>query len=732
MPAIRPDRGPLTWIALAGLVLALGCDPVRPGTSGIIGGPGPRDGVSQTAPVVIGDVFDETGRPVPEAQVRFYRGRGRDGSTAGGTGSTFTARTDATGRFRIASIPSGTWTGEAVDARERLAIRRSLVVPDGGTTEFGAWVVKPPGFLKGRVVLPDGALALGLEVFVPGTDAVARTDASGSFTFSRLGEGTYDVVAMAPRRVPAVREGLVVRAGETTEGGEWLLTLDRPVVTAVSPSVGAPGMRLVVQGRSFGATRSTTLQVKFGDALATVWNRLSDERLEVVVPSGGTGRLVVVSDGVESEPWPLVVANRLTLSPGHGGSSPGEVASWSVEPADVPVTWRIEGPGEASASAPGTYTSPLPGLFRVSARAGGLESQAFWSVSPYRITLPGRVDGNDYPHLAGRLVDMRTWWQWRYPAHELTLVVDGTPVWQSPGGGFALDGLPSGAPAASASLVAGGAWTADGPDGVAFYWYRDHSLWYLSRIAQTRFGQAMEAEHLYRLAGDGRSSRPEAGSRGLEAGLPDLYDLTRDPSGRLVALFGSGYVYRLELDGRWSWLAGNGAPPSQKPSQGWQSTGVGGSLVRAVAVGPDGDLAVGSQGQVVLCSAHARRRYGLDLQAGDVVPLFGPGVVTVKPRPDAGPRQQTSVYHVEGLAIAPDGTLFVTDATRTVRALYPDGICRTVAGLPTGLDLLRAPRSGLPAGQVTLWPDGPMWLVGETPVVLDGLSKQFVALTPGS
>jgi hypothetical protein len=140
------------------------------------------------------------------------------------------APTDAKGRFTIADLPPGRFTVSAsVDTRLQV-VRGPVALTAGKAADLGALTL-PLGLpLRGRLVDETGAPIKGVRIDVRRTDSPA----GGEFTaiagddgrfVAYVPEGHFTLVAVAPRRAPGQRAGLVVQKDQPTEEVE--LRLDR-------------------------------------------------------------------------------------------------------------------------------------------------------------------------------------------------------------------------------------------------------------------------------------------------------------------------------------------------------------------------------------------------------------------------------------------------------------------------------------------------------------------------
>lgn len=79
---------------------------------------------------------------------------------------------------------------------KKLMIRQpDLVATTGSRINLGTLTLKETGAFQGRVQLSDADSHLGIDVYVPGTSFIAKTDSAGDFIMVFVPEGQYQVVA---------------------------------------------------------------------------------------------------------------------------------------------------------------------------------------------------------------------------------------------------------------------------------------------------------------------------------------------------------------------------------------------------------------------------------------------------------------------------------------------------------------------------------------------------------
>ena len=214
-------------------------------------------------------------------------------------------------------------------------------------------------------------------------------------------------------------------------------------------------------------------------------------------------------------------------------------------------------------------------------------------------------------------------------------------------------------------------------------------------------------------AGDGVDASQGDGGPAAEARLRTPDDVAVGPDGSVyVAERGADRIRRVRPDGTIVTVAGRGGCPSLTDC----FSGDGGPATQAqlhrptgIAVGPDGTLYLSDE------LNHRIRRVAPD---GTITTIAGTGQ-TCDPCADDGddgPATEARLTHPLRMELAPDGSLYFVDAGARVRRIGPDGIITTVAGgggssaddIPAAQSRLGAPR-GLAVG-----PDGSLYVAEVT------------------
>lgn len=740
-------RSRIQVLLLAGAVALAGCTLTGPDGSKL---PlqGAQDGVSQTIPLIEGRVLDRDGKPVPGAAVRAYAPAYGLQGIASSLGEPVTASTDADGRFVLSDPPIGSIAVEASTASGHKALKVGVAVAKGVRVPLGTLTVKPTGRIHGTVTATEGTALLGTEVFIPGTDQVARTDAQGAFTLKDVPEGTYALAAMRPSFAPSVVEGIVVKPEETTETS-LALKLDAPTLESLSATSGGPGTRLTLRGANFGHTKHTVLQVYFNNTLATTVTRLSDTAIEVVVPDqAASGGVVVVSGGVASNPQPFSVISRIAVTPRLVGLYPGDVQQFTAVAYDErgqaiaspALEWTSSYPGAGALSPTGRFEATGEGATRLQVTSGKITDGTYLTTSRYELTTfagNGTLSsfGDGLPALSG---------SFSLP-YGLAASLDGNTFYVSEvaGGKRIRSILPD---ALLATYAGGGAATGndlsplsttfseprdlavDAVGGLAIADFFDHRIFYVSPVTQTRFGIAMQANRVYTIAGTGAIGTPQDGAIGWQSVITTPAGLAFDGNGSLY--FGSQTlqrVYRLSADGELNALAGSGGSSLSSTAGLFKQTSIG--LVAALALDAAGNIAIGGKGRVYFACRAPGTYFGLAMASGSLYPILGTS--SLADGPDQAEPGRTQVGGIRGLAFDPAGRLWITDNNHLLRRLDPNGVCRTVAGARRENGFAGSVLSGVNAGGAALYlPSSILPLPGDNILFADTQNNRIVRLSP--
>lgn len=280
------------------------------------------------------------------------------------------------GTFELAS-PDGAPLNIEAEADPQTKAIRLDVPPDARGFDLQ---LAPTGSIAGRITAEGATNLAGVDVYVPGTSYLAKTDEAGSFTIANVPVGTFRLLASKLGLGEGAATGVAVASRQATQVPPIALVLKRPAVTALDRTGGAPGTPVVITGENFAAAAAAPFEVTFGGAVASGAVRTGDGRIEVAVPEGGkSGEVVVAVNGVAGPGRPFTVYKSLATTMGLRDLGLGQVQVWTpavLDDQDRPVVapevaWAVE--GTAIAVAPdGTLTAQAAGQATLRATSGSL------------------------------------------------------------------------------------------------------------------------------------------------------------------------------------------------------------------------------------------------------------------------------------------------------------------------------------------------------------------------
>lgn len=174
------------------------------------------------------------------------------------------------------------------------------------------------GSVTGRVAAKAGKVSdlLGVDVFVPGTSYVAKTDAAGNYTISNVPVGRFTLVATKTGLGSASVDGVAVASDQTATAPELDLVAVLPSVKQVSQTDVGPGASVTVTGDNFGAKDGSPFGVALGGVPAVDAVRVDDHTITFSVPESATsGDLVVTVAQLASNATPMRVFKALLAPP---------------------------------------------------------------------------------------------------------------------------------------------------------------------------------------------------------------------------------------------------------------------------------------------------------------------------------------------------------------------------------------------------------------------------------
>ncbi|MDB5100966.1 MAG: hypothetical protein JWM80_5387 [Cyanobacteria bacterium RYN_339] len=223
-------------------------------------------------------------------------------------------KTDADGRFTITAPAGQPINVEAAQSDDVKAIKQNVTKTDGLTLQLAF-----TGTLAGQVTAKGVSDLSGVDVFIPGTSYLAKTDDHGGYRITNVPVGTFTLYGRGKGVGKGRVDGVEVKAKATASAPDLVLTPVVPTVTAVAPANAGPGATVTITGTQFGATTGETFEVRFEGTAATQPKRKDDHTIEAVVPAGATtGGITVTLDGISSAPSPFTVLKGLAFGPNAG------------------------------------------------------------------------------------------------------------------------------------------------------------------------------------------------------------------------------------------------------------------------------------------------------------------------------------------------------------------------------------------------------------------------------
>ena len=313
------------------------------------------------------------------------------------TSSALSACTDAQGYWTlkvavVASADAG-FNVEAVYADDIKAMQQRAL-PTGQDLVLQ---LAYTGTIRGKVKTWVRSVTdfLGVDVFIPGTAYVAKTDRDGNYEIPNIPPGIFRLAAMHPDLGRAESAGVEVKSKQATVAADLALQTVVPGIATLQPAFAAPGQNFLIKGEGFGTSQGKRPLVLInGDAAAVV--SATDTEIEATVPNGAVSGVVTVSvGGVPSNTLSLAVFKTLDIFPEYMGdeakttnaSAPtsdelavNRVRRYVARGVDTEgkvvgeptVSWSISAPDVAALDSLGSLRPTKAEQVVLSARAGAL------------------------------------------------------------------------------------------------------------------------------------------------------------------------------------------------------------------------------------------------------------------------------------------------------------------------------------------------------------------------
>ena len=288
--------------------------------------------------------------------------------------SALQTRTAADGTFKLADPQGRPLNLEAVASDELKAFKRGVTATAAGID----LTLAPTGSITGLVKAAGVSDLIGVDVFVPGTGYVAKTDAAGRFTIPNVPVGTFDLYAAKPGLGKASATAVPVESKQATSVADLVLALERPMLSAVEPPAAGPGSTVTLKGQNFAAADGQVFQVTLAGAVIANPDRVAGDTIRIKVPAGAkSGDLVGGVGGVQGNAVPFVVFAALETGVPVRDLAAGERVVLDLKARDgddklhddPPVTWSATGTA-LKVDADGQVTAEAPGPGEVTAASG--------------------------------------------------------------------------------------------------------------------------------------------------------------------------------------------------------------------------------------------------------------------------------------------------------------------------------------------------------------------------
>lgn len=286
--------------------------------------------------------------------------------------------TNQEGRFILANSSGQLLNIEAILSDEVKAIQ--LNVSSNARLQLAY-----TGSLTGRVTAPNVPSVndfMGVDVFIPGTSYLAKTDRAGRYILSNVPAGAFNLMASKESLGTANLSDVRILSKTITTAPNLELSLMPPTLKSVFPENGGPGSTLTLSGEHFGSSSGDLFQVTVGGLLVNNPVRVDDRTIRITVPSGATsGDLIVKVKGVQSNALPFQVLKAMSFTADHWDLNllKGATRSFSVSATDSAgqgiatpvVTWSLTG-SAASLDASGAVRGVSSGYVTLKATSGTL------------------------------------------------------------------------------------------------------------------------------------------------------------------------------------------------------------------------------------------------------------------------------------------------------------------------------------------------------------------------
>ncbi|MBF0104807.1 MAG: hypothetical protein HQM16_05725 [Deltaproteobacteria bacterium] len=221
------------------------------------------------------------------------------------------AVTDSEGVFTMSNVPAGSnciYAFAEDQSGETYAFRScNIEVVDGSTTDVGAATLTITGSISGNVRLNEQTNHSGIDVYIPGTSFMAKTDENGSFIIYDLPAGTYETLAAeTDGYLSDSIDNVIVSSGANTVVNNMILWA----------STGVDGFLTINNGATVSNSRTVTLNLYYSQD-ATLMKISEDENFKNVSWEAATPSKTYVfdSEGTKTMHVKFADGNGLETSP---------------------------------------------------------------------------------------------------------------------------------------------------------------------------------------------------------------------------------------------------------------------------------------------------------------------------------------------------------------------------------------------------------------------------------
>jgi YD repeat-containing protein len=352
-----------------------------------------------------------------------------NGSGFGATQGTSTVKLNSA----VATVTN--WTDTQVVATVPNGTSGNIIVTEGGVASNGvAFTVPPPQITS----LSPTSGGVGTQVTINGS-GFGATQGNSSVNFYNGWQGNIvswsatQIVATAPAN--AATGAVTVTVNTVDSNTNQVFTMFNPVIASLSPTSGAVGTSVTINGSGFGATQGTsTVKLNGATAAVTSW---SATQIVATVPNATSGSMIVTEGGVSSNgptftvpapqitsisPTSGVVGTQVTINGSGFGATSGTnsfvnfesnnaaIVSWSATQivATVPAN-ATTGPVTVSVNTVGSntnqiFTMPNPVITSLSPTSGAVGTSVTINGSGF-----GASQGTSSVQLNGAATTVTSW-----------------------------------------------------------------------------------------------------------------------------------------------------------------------------------------------------------------------------------------------------------------------------------------------------------------------------------